>query len=32
MNIETPPDNYAPDKVGDGDIQQYEVQRNQLKQ
>ena len=32
MNIETPPDNYSPDKVGDSDIKQYTNQRNQLKQ
>jgi len=32
MNIETRPDNYSPDKVGDSDIKQYTNQRNQLKQ
>lgn len=32
MSIETPPDNYSPDKVDDGDMQQYELQRNLLKQ
>jgi hypothetical protein len=32
MNIETPPDNYSADKVDDGQMQQYELQRNQLKQ
>ena len=32
MNIETPPDNYSPDKVDDSAMQQYELQRNQLKQ
>lgn len=32
MNIETPPDNYSPDKVGDGEMQQYQMQRNELKQ
>ena len=32
MSIETPPDNYAPDKVNEGALQQYEQQRNELKQ
>lgn len=32
MSIETPPDNYSPDKVGDSDIKQYTNQRNELKQ
>lgn len=32
MNIETPPDNYAPDKVDDSAMQQYQQQRNELKQ
>jgi hypothetical protein len=32
MHIETPPDNYSPDKVNEGALQQYEMQRNQLKQ
>lgn len=32
MNIQTPPDDYSPDKVDDGQMQQYELQRNQLKQ
>lgn len=32
MGIETPPDDYAPDKVNEGSLQQYEQQRNELKQ
>lgn len=32
MGIETPPDNYSPDKVGESDIEQYTNQRNELKQ
>jgi len=32
MSIETPPDDYSPDKVNESSIQQYEQQRNQLKQ
>ena len=32
MNIETPPDDYSPDKVNESAIQQYQQQRNQLKQ
>ena len=33
MGIETPPDNYTADKVDDGQMQQYQQQRNnQLKQ
>lgn len=32
MSIETPPDNYSPDKIDEGQMQQYEMQRNQLKQ
>jgi hypothetical protein len=31
MDIETPPDNYTPDKVNENSMQQYESQRNQLK-
>jgi hypothetical protein len=32
MSIETPPDDYSPDKVNDSAVQQYQQQRNQLKQ
>jgi len=32
MNIETPPDDYTPDKVNESAVQQYQQQRNQLKQ
>lgn len=31
MSIDTPPDNYSPDKVNDGAMQEYEQQRNLLK-
>ena len=32
MSIETPPDDYSPDKVNESAVQQYQQQRNQLKQ
>lgn len=32
ISIETPPDDYSPDKVNESAVQQYEMQRNQLKQ
>jgi hypothetical protein len=32
MNIQTPPDDYSPDKVNESAIEQYQQQRNQLKQ
>ena len=32
MTIETPPDDYSPDKVNESAIEQYQQQRNQLKQ
>ena len=31
MSIDTPPDNYSPDKVNEGALQEYEQQRNLLK-
>ena len=30
-DLDTPPDNYSPDKVNEGAMQEYEQQRNLLK-
>ena len=32
MDIETPPDNYTPDKVNESSLEQYERQRNEINQ